>query len=123
MPRYVILRHTGTEEDHYDFMLEREGTLKTWRLNSLDWPQEGIESADHRLMYLDYEGPVSGRRGDVRRVEQGTYEEARWDRDAIQVSLRGGSGARELRFERLPDGRWRITPAAPGRGSQSPRHG
>jgi hypothetical protein len=29
--------------------------------------------ADHRLAYLDYEGPVSGDRGIVRRLDTGTF--------------------------------------------------
>ena len=29
---------------------------------------------DHRKAYLDYEGPVSGGRGDVTRVDRGTVE-------------------------------------------------
>ena len=29
---------------------------------------------DHRLAYLEYEGPVSGNRGVVRRIDSGKYE-------------------------------------------------
>ena len=29
---------------------------------------------DHRVAYLDYEGPVSGNRGTVRRWDHGSYE-------------------------------------------------
>ncbi|MEM6315195.1 MAG: hypothetical protein AAF743_13970 [Planctomycetota bacterium] len=74
MLRYVILHHTGYEEDHFDVMVEREpgGMLRTWR--SATWPIRGPVTPihDHRRKYLDYEGPISGDRGEVRRVASGT---------------------------------------------------
>lgn len=38
---------------------------------------------DHRIVYLDYEGPISGDRGFVTRIDRGTYEaleinDAKW---------------------------------------------
>jgi hypothetical protein len=70
-------------------MLEVGGTLQTWAFTKLplawrklsDDPQLVGESncvlaerlADHRLDYLTYEGPVSGDRGEVCRLEQGTF--------------------------------------------------
>ena len=58
-------------------MLEYGQVLKTWALmddplEAADQPAERL--ADHRLAYLDYEGPLSEGRGDVTRVEQGTCE-------------------------------------------------
>jgi hypothetical protein len=51
--------------------------LRTWRLAEL--PAVGARVTaellgDHRLAYLDYEGPVSGGRGSVSRWDGGTYE-------------------------------------------------
>src|SRR4051794_38131373 len=81
MPRYVILQHEkpaaprpGT---HWDFMLEHDGVLRTWALSHE--PQIGAEIAadqlpDHRLFYLDYEGPVSDGRGTVAQWDCGQYE-------------------------------------------------
>ncbi len=73
MPRFVILCHENHRGAHFDFMLESGDVLKTWALPQP--PASGVEIecealADHRLAYLDYEGPVSGGRGSV----------ARWDR-------------------------------------------
>ncbi len=73
MPRFVILTHDWPFP-HWDLMLEEEGKLLTWRL--LDEPRLGdplrIEkSADHRLEYLDYCGPVSGNRGAVDHWDSG----------------------------------------------------
>ncbi len=76
--RYVILHHTGVSQPHFDIMVETEpgGPLRTWR--SAVWPiterPAVVALVDHRAVYLDYEGPVSGGRGEVKRVERGTCE-------------------------------------------------
>jgi hypothetical protein len=73
--RYVVLRHEGIENPHYDLMIETTpgSPLATWRLPH--WPPlpgDVPESlGDHRRVYLEYEGPVSGNRGSVRRVASG----------------------------------------------------
>jgi hypothetical protein len=69
MPRFVILEHDHPEL-HWDFMLEAGAVLRTWRLAAppaLGQVVAAAASFDHRLLYLDYEGPVSGGRGTVRR--------------------------------------------------------
>lgn len=76
MPRYVILRHDWPFP-HFDLLLEVGPTLMAWRLH--DEPLPGVwvsaeRNADHRLFYLDYEGPVSGDRGSVTRYLSGVYE-------------------------------------------------
>jgi len=77
MPRFVILEHDHPEL-HWDLMLETGSVLKTWRLGKQPELEGGAVQAtpiaDHRLAYLDYEGPVSGGRGVVRRWDQGEYE-------------------------------------------------
>ena len=92
MPRFVILRHDHPFL-HWDFFLECGDVCRTWRL--LDSP-DVIESAipaepltDHRLMYLDYEGPVSGDRGTVRRWDVGTFEWRTNRPDECEVVLQG----------------------------------
>ena len=76
MPRYVILEHDWPQK-HWDFMLEAGNVLQTWRLSGP--PQPGVsipaeKSFDHRLMYLDYEGAISGGRGSVIRWDGGNFE-------------------------------------------------
>jgi hypothetical protein len=81
MPRFVLLRHECPPalgvQNHWDLMLQRGSTLATWRLLELPTPAAPLVSAlrlaDHRTAYLEYEGPVSGDRGDVRRVDAGSY--------------------------------------------------
>lgn len=73
--RFAILEHDHPTL-HWDFMLEADGVLLTWRLAAPpslgDTPAEAI--ANHRLAYLTYEGPVSGNRGHVKRWDAGDYQ-------------------------------------------------
>jgi hypothetical protein len=84
--RYVVLHHRGIPEPHYDLMFDlgEGGPLATWR--SPDWPivqpTALTRLADHRREYLTYEGEVSGDRGTVDRIAEGSCEleidERRW---------------------------------------------
>lgn len=75
--RFVVLRHEGIDDPHFDLMFERSpgSALVTWRSDI--WPlvpdTKLVQLADHRRAYLDYEGPISGNRGHVRRVTAGTF--------------------------------------------------
>jgi hypothetical protein len=76
MPRYVILEHDHPAL-HWDLMLETGGVLRTWRLAAPPQPGRAVPADfifDHRLLYLEYEGPVSGDRGTVRRWDRGEYQ-------------------------------------------------
>ncbi|MGD0516998.1 MAG: DNA polymerase ligase N-terminal domain-containing protein, partial [Thermoguttaceae bacterium] len=92
MPRYVILRHETAQGLHIDFMLEMGGALKTWSLPQPplhDLEMDAQVLPDHRLAYLDYEGPISGGRGSVARWDRGMYEvEYQSELDLI-VQLKG----------------------------------
>jgi hypothetical protein len=57
-------------------MLEKAGALETWEIESIDFtrPQRAVQKPDHRTAYLEYEGPVSGNRGKVKRVDEGKFE-------------------------------------------------
>src|SRR5262249_41898667 len=82
---------------------------RTW---ALDAPIAGLglilparPLGDHRLAYLDYEGPVSGNRGTVRRVDRGTYRARLWTPGLVRVQLEGGRlrGEAELRRQETGD--------------------
>ena len=75
MPRFVILEHDHPEL-HWDLMLQLDDKLRTWRLPAppTGRPETALEIGAHRSAYLDYEGPVSGNRGNVKRWDAGTYE-------------------------------------------------
>src|SRR5438105_2884446 len=91
MARFVILEHDHPSL-HWDLMLEVAEVLQTWRLSAP--PGEGPVSAersfDHRLIYLDHEGPISGGRGRVSRWDHGAFRWARQEEGAIVVELEGG---------------------------------
>jgi len=92
MARYVVLKHETSEGTHYDFMLEMGGALKTWSLPQS--PRPALEMSakalgDHRLVYLEYEGPISGDRGSVSRWDRGTYEVELQSESKLTVQLTG----------------------------------
>lgn len=73
MPRFVLLRHDWPHP-HLDLLLEAGPVLLAWRLFAEPVPGAWVPAepnADHRLLYLDYEGPVSGGRGSVSRRAAG----------------------------------------------------
>lgn len=96
MTRFVILHHSlppgGERQSHWDLMIECDGELLTWALD--EYPKlnsriSAIELASHRLDYLEYEGPVSGGRGDVRRVESGWCRILYHDAQKLSAELQG----------------------------------
>jgi hypothetical protein len=111
MPRFVILQHDSPRGAHFDLMLEAGKALKTWALPQP--PQQDVEMpcealADHRLAYLDYEGPISGGRGSVTCYDRGTYtldsqNDAQWVVDLVGVRLRGRATLRCVA------GQWRLS--------------
>lgn len=99
MPRYVILTHDHPFP-HWDLMFEVAGQLRTWRLLSEPGHGRTVRAerlADHRIAYLDYEGPLSGGRGSVSRWDYGTYEEVQRGRYRLL-------GQRDLLFAELATG-------------------
>lgn len=105
--RFTLLHHTGHGAEHYDFLLEREGEerLKTWRMTATDFesPQMIVQSEDHRAIYLDYEGEISGDRGRVTRWDTGTYETSGWTDSEIMISLNGRKIKGIVSLSRLSD--------------------
>ena len=77
---------------HWDFMLEREGVLRTWAIDDLPSRVQTIAAhalPDHRLDYLDYEGPVSGNRGSVTCYDRGEYELLDETLERLRITLHG----------------------------------
>lgn len=71
----MILRHDHPVL-HWDFLLEHQLSAATWRLSTVPELGQSVSAEripDHRLVYLTYEGPVSGDRGSVSRVIWGSY--------------------------------------------------
>lgn len=92
--RYVVLHHTGIDRPHYDLMFERHSHEALASVRCSDWPPaEGTifeRIADHRLVYLDYEGSISEGRGQVKRVESGTCIIESDREDSLLLNLSSG---------------------------------
>ncbi len=87
--RFVILQHDFPFL-HWDFLLEQQPAAVTWRLLAcpalnLAIPAQRI--ADHRLWYLDYEGPVDGNRGIVTRVQNGHFRVLLQSPSMLEIQL------------------------------------
>ncbi len=108
MPRFAILEHRWNGI-HWDLLLERGETLATWAIDAPLTPGPGQPARalpDHRLVYLEYEGPISGGRGEVRRVAEGTYSERFWAPGAVDLTLSGDTVSGELSLRESDAGGW-----------------
>ncbi len=111
MPRYVILEHDHLVL-HWDFMLEAGELLRTWRLAAQPDPDRTILAeplGDHRRLYLDYEGPVSGGRGCVTRWDAGTFVWVAGEAERVVVQLAGGRCHGTALLQRAGTGKWQFT--------------
>jgi hypothetical protein len=92
MARFVILEHDHPYL-HWDLMLEVGDVLRTWRLAVPPGGRQAIAATalgDHRVLYLDYEGPLSDNRGSVTRWDAGDFSWQTNEPDRLAVDLRGG---------------------------------
>ncbi len=104
--RFVVLEHDWNGL-HWDFMLEAGAGLKTWAIAGPIVP--GVELAarmlaDHRPIYLSFEGPISGGRGSVRRVAEGVYQTIEWSAEHVRVLLTGDQLVGEVALYRSASG-------------------
>jgi DNA polymerase Ligase (LigD) len=108
MPRrFVILEHDHPFL-HWDLLLEEECNARTWRLLRKPCLGEPIAAESlpcHRLMYLDYEGKVSGDRGTVKRFLAGMYERMSDPADVLAFTLLDNRFAVSVLIRTLKDGR------------------
>jgi hypothetical protein len=89
---FALLHHTGYGEEHYDLLVQipSQERVLAWRLSALPQSTPGgvaVRIADHRAIYLSYEGPVSGDRGQVRRVTEGAARILGHDSGTLELRL------------------------------------
>jgi hypothetical protein len=111
MRRFVILEHDHPQR-HWDLMLQAGDVLRTWRLS--EPPRSGTAIAaeasfDHRLVYLDYEGPISGGRGSVVCWDGGTFTAEEENAERLALRLEGKRLRGTATLERVAAGGWLFT--------------
>lgn len=114
--RYAVLRHEGVDEPHFDLLFEPGPGEPLITFRSDRWPiTERVQVQrlpDHRPVYLEYEGPISGNRGRVRRIEAGTYQcSAPWEAFEQTMQLVLFPHNQRLAIERVGAELW-IGPAS-----------
>ena len=111
MPRFVILEHDHPHL-HWDLMLEAGAVLRTWRLAATPRPGVAIRAeslGDHRKLYLDYEGPVSRNRGQVKRWDAGVFTTLEDHLERIAIRLQGARCSGNAILECNVSGEWTFT--------------
>ena len=119
MPRFVLLHHlcppSYERPSHWDLMLEMQGVLRTWALddpltNAVPITTKAQPLVDHRLAFLEFEGPLGDDRGAVRQVERGIYKLFGEDTDYVRFRLSGRNlaGMVEIRLQSAKDPYWRL---------------
>ena len=94
MLRFVVLEHIWNGV-HWDFMLEYGDALGNLGSDRPapdcrgPRPARPAHPGNHRRIFLDYEGEISGNRGHVRRVDAGTYRPLVWTAGRVRVELVG----------------------------------
>ncbi len=110
MSRFVVLEHDHPTR-HWDLMLEAGPVLRTWRLSEPPIPGKSVSaeaSFDHRLHYLDYEGPVSDDRGHVKRWLAGTFEWIQQSTDVVEIVYEADGARGRMSIERVKYDDWLV---------------
>lgn len=97
-PFVVLLHHPGKssrhDQVHLDWMFRQDNVLRTFATEVFDFDsltetieREATSLPDHRIAYLEYEGLVSGDRGEVQRVASGSFLAQNRSDDRFAVHL------------------------------------
>ena len=112
--QYVILKHTGIREPHFDLMFETMSgsQLATWR--SPCWPiisRTAITRiGDHRRDYLNIEGELGGDRGNVQRISRGYFNPVHISDGLWRITIRDLVATVELEMTRNAGDQWHVQP-------------
>lgn len=100
--RFCILLHDDPYR-HWDFLLEHGDHALCWRLMRQPCCNEPIATeklSPHRLLYLDYEGPVGQDRGTVKRIDSGTFQITATE-PVFVIQLEGLTWARQASLDHV----------------------
>ena len=117
----VLMRHETKAGGHYDWMLQTPASVKdlnarlwTARVNLPSWcwsnqsPWDLEMIGEHRSAYLTYEGPLTGGRGTVRRVDSGWVEPHLWSPDRIVFDMGMTHCCGRIQLERRDESHWQA---------------
>lgn len=95
-------------------MLEQAEDLLTWSLLEIPGPGQSVPAEslpNHRKLYLDYRGPVSGDRGEVQPWDTGRFDWLQRDERQVVVHLCGQQLKGTVRLAKLSEGgkSWSMT--------------
>ncbi len=112
---FVLHKHSGYGQLHYDLMIARDRTLATWQLfaDPRDLPRgreiPAVRIQPHRKAYLDYQGPVSGARGQVERLDRGRCRWTQIDQATMELAFDGEFLTGPWRLSQDSPPYWRLT--------------
>ena len=117
--RWVLLHHEvppsntplGRRGTHWDLMIENAGALWTWAIQELPPCSEAaaLRLPDHRIRYLDYEGPISDGRGTVSRVAGGEFQRlGDFQENQFCITVSWPNAESMIKFEWSKEDHWRI---------------
>ena len=115
--RFVIQKHAAGirhRRIHWDFMLEWDQTLQTYRLDKppeqiLHTSANAVKIFNHSLKFLTYQGPVNKGRGSIRIVETGTYRIIHQEHNRIELNLNGQTLKGKFTLTPIEDNNWQFS--------------
>lgn len=116
--RFVIHEHSTADGTHWDFMLEIENALQTFRLDTsprqiLHKPANAEKIHDHPLKFLTYEGPVQNGKASVKIVDSGTYNIVHRTNEKIKMHFTGEILNGRFALTLISNDRWNFARQKP----------
>ena len=118
--RFVVLEHKLPPQlarpSHWDLLLEQPpewgGMLLTFEVSNppAEWgsPTAVLKLPDHRPLYLDYEGPISGNRGSIKRVLEGNFRWLEKTDELLSLSFHPAPSSTSNNVDSMPQGVLKI---------------
>ena len=108
--RFAILQHDYPTL-HWDIFLQEGNRLLSWRGDHHGHFLNGglvVQTDDHRLVYLDYQGPLTGQRGTVRRIDGGALAWKHRGEHEFIAEIKGQRWQGLLRLKKIDETRWLV---------------
>ncbi len=116
--RFVIQKHVRQHDVHWDFMIEQDNCLQTWRIavspdKLSQEPAHAERIPDHPLRFLTYEGPVNKGKATVAIADCGTYRIIENDKRNITLEMNGKILQGKFSLTHTDKKNWQIIPVLP----------